>query len=136
MGKKQKQKQKLRNKIMSPIDITQFNVKEGNLNFEIRVGQINWQNPLPLQLVRVGRVGSFISLIKNGSKLTYSHFDVETGEKNDIEVDVSTLVNERSYAFVLSWSSSENIMRIFIDGDLKGEKSLITSSEESVKLEA
>lgn len=113
---------------MSPIAITQFDIKEGNINFEINAGQVDWHNPISSQLVRVGRTGSFVSLIKSGNNLTYSHFDVETGEKTDLITDISTLVNERSYAFVLSWSSSENFMKLFIDGELKGEKELTTSS--------
>jgi hypothetical protein len=113
---------------MVSTDLEQFDTREGRIVFEIKKGQVIWNDNQSRQLVKLSKNGSFILLEKDASnKLRFSYFDIETG-KADLEIETGDLSSEKDYALILSWSTPDKIIKLYMDGKLKGSET-ITSIE-------
>lgn len=107
-------------------DFEKFNIKEGKIAFEIKSGQINWQDGQLHRLVKLTQNGNFISLEKtHENKLKFSYLDVETG-RADLELEISDLSTEQDYTFILSWSTQNRVIKLYINGILKREVDIIS----------
>ncbi|MCX6717979.1 MAG: hypothetical protein NTY81_00015 [Candidatus Staskawiczbacteria bacterium] len=107
-------------------DLTQFDIKEGRVSFEIKKAQIHWQDSKLSRLVRLTQNGNFILLDKTETnKLKFSYLDIEIG-KADLEIETEGLLENQDYLFILSWSAQNRIIRLYINGTLKGTQQIVS----------
>ena len=111
---------------MAPADLEQFDTRDGRIVFEIKKGQVVWDDNQSRQLVKLSKNGSFILLAKDANNnLKFSYFDIETG-KADLEIETGDLSSEKDYALILSWSAQDKIIKLYMDGKLKGSERIIS----------
>ena len=97
--------------------MTDWNVKEGTIQFWVRKGKLQWDDGLKHVLLNPSKKEGSILLVKDSDdKLKFSHVILGKG-RTDAESDVSKLSSNKDHNIAVTWSVKNKQICLYIDGE-------------------